>query len=180
MSQIKIYARVRPTRKSFGGLHISPNRELIGIKIGDHDNVTKRPQSRYSHAPPSNHTFKFSHVFDEEASQESIFKQVACHMIDSFLAGYNGTIFAYGQTASGKTHTIEGNNGRFSDRGLIPRTISYVYKELERRNKTGQDVSIHISYMEIYQDTGFDLLNPGTRPGALMVTLPKVTSSQIE
>ena len=36
------------------------------------------------------------------------------------------------------------------------------------------EVKVHISYMEIYQDTGFDLLNPGTRPGSLMLTLPKV------
>ena len=38
------------------------------------------------------------------------------------------------------------------------------------------EVKVHISYMEIYQDVGFDLLNPGTRPGSLMLTLPKVTN----
>ena len=38
----------------------------------------------------------------------------------------------------------------------------------------GEEMKVHISYMEIYQDTGYDLLNPGTRPGSLMLTLPKV------
>ena len=40
--------------------------------------------------------------------------------------------------------------------------------------RVGVEVKVHISYMEIYQDTGFDLLNPGARPGSLMLTLPKV------
>ena len=90
------------------------------------------------------------------------------------LSRYNGTIFAYGQTSSGKTHTIEGSSRKFADRGLIPRTISAIYEEVEKRCGLGEDVSVEVSYMEIYQDTGYDLLNPGMRPGALMVTLPKV------
>ena len=47
-----------------------------------------------------------------------------------------------------------------------------MFEELEKR--TGEEWSVHVSYMEIYQDVGFDLLNPGSRPGSLMVTLPKV------
>ena len=144
------------------------------INIGTQDNIRKRPQSHHSHVPPSLHTFKFSRVFDQDASQEEVFDHVACHMTDAFLDGYNGTIFAYGQTSSGKTYTIEGSSRRYSERGLIPRTISYVFKNMERRLEMGQDVSVHVTYMEIYQDVGYDLLNAGTRPGALMVTLPKV------
>lgn len=51
-----------------------------------------------------------------------------------------------------------------------------VFEEVEKRCGLGQDVCVHVTYMEIYQDTGYDLLNPGTRPGALMVTLPKVST----
>lgn len=46
----------------------------------------------------------------------------------SVLAGYNGTIFAYGQTGSGKTFTITGGAERYCDRGIIPRTLSYLYE----------------------------------------------------
>ena len=46
----------------------------------------------------------------------------------SVLAGYNGTIFAYGQTGSGKTFTITGGAERYADRGIIPRTLSYLYQ----------------------------------------------------
>lgn len=48
--------------------------------------------------------------------------------LDSVLAGYNGTIFAYGQTGTGKTFTITGGAERYSDRGIIPRTLSYLYE----------------------------------------------------
>ena len=174
MSRIKIFSRVRPTSKPFKGLHLSEADSSVSINIGFQDNISKRPQSRYSQAPPSSHTFKFAHVFDQSDSQEEIFEHVARHMIDNFLGGYNGTIFAYGQTSSGKTHTIEGSSRSYVERGLIPRTISYVFEDVERRLALEEDMTVQVSYMEIYQDVGYDLLNPGTRPGALMVTLPKV------
>lgn len=50
----------------------------------------------------------------------------------SVLAGYNGTIFAYGQTGSGKTFTITGGAERYSDRGIIPRTLSYMYQHFSK------------------------------------------------
>ena len=46
------------------------------------------------------------------------------------LAGYNGTIFAYGQTNSGKTFTITGGARSYGDRGIIPRTLSYLYQHI--------------------------------------------------
>jgi len=175
MSRIKIFTRVRPASRPFKGLHLSGSDSGVSINIGFQDNISKRPQSRYSHAPPSSHNFKFARVFDQSASQEEVFEHVAKHMIDNFLGGYNGTIFAYGQTSSGKTYTIEGSSRSYAERGLIPRAISYVFEDVDRRLGLGEDVSVQVSYMEIYQDVGYDLLNPGTRPGALMVTLPKVS-----
>lgn len=88
MPQIQIYARVRPTPRPFDGLRVFPENNMIGINIGDQDDISKRPESRYARAPPSKHTFKFSHVFDQNASQEEVFNHVATHMIDSFLSGY--------------------------------------------------------------------------------------------
>ncbi len=173
MSRIKIFSRVRPTSKPFQGLQLSDSN--VAVDIGFYDNVSKRPQSRYSQAPPSSHNFKFSRVFDQNTPQEEVFDHVAKHMVDNFLGGFNGTIFAYGQTSSGKTYTIEGSSRSYAERGLIPRSIAYVFEDVEQRLSQGEDVSVHVSYMEIYQDVGYDLLNPGTRPGALMVTLPKVS-----
>lgn len=94
-------------------------------------------------------------------------------MVDKFLEGYNGTIFAYGQTASGKTYTIEGSPRSYDERGLAPRIIADVYKRLEER-KEKEDVSLNVSFMEIYQDTAYDLLNPINRGLTINTVLPKV------
>ena len=60
-------------------------------------------------------------------SQETIFQNIAKDVIDQAIEGYNGTIFAYGQTNSGKTYTITGGAERYVDRGIIPRTLSYIF-----------------------------------------------------
>lgn len=52
--------------------------------------------------------------------------------IFSALSGYNGTVFAYGQTGSGKTFTITGGAERYNDRGIIPRTLSYIFQQLQK------------------------------------------------
>ena len=87
------------------------------------------------------------------------------------LDGYNGTIFAYGQTGSGKTFTITGGAERYVDRGIIPRAISLIYSELGKRSN--YTYTIHFSYLEIYNETGIDLLNPDHETKALE-ELPKV------
>lgn len=188
MAKIQIYARLRPTTNPFDGLNLSQtsspkdtNNSNAGINTIAIDTENKdESRSRYSKAPGSRLHFKFSKVFDMQATQDEVFDTVARQMIDEFLDGYNGTIFVYGQTSSGKTHTIEGNGRKFVDRGLIPRILSYVYKEIEKRSSVEEvEMTVHISYMEIYQDTGYDLLNPGMRPGALMVEVPKVMNSTV-
>ena len=184
MAKIQIYARVRPTSAPFDGLTTSPKTAKNDLNTNScPDTITINTEnngeanSKYSKTPGSKLHFSFNQVFGMQSTQDEIFDTVAKEMIDTFLDGYNSTIFAYGQTSSGKTHTIEGSGRKFIDRGLIPRTLSYIYKEIERRSSAIAEeieTTVHISYMEIYQDTGYDLLNPGMRPGALMVEVPKV------
>ena len=71
--------------------------------------------------------------------------------------GYNGTVFAYGQTGSGKTHTITGGE-QYEDRGIIPRALSYVFAKLAEQ--PGIEFEVRISYLEIYNEAGYDLLDP--------------------
>ena len=97
MSRIKIYARIRPSENRFEGLQSSESKQIC-VKIGKEGDR----EQLFSKAPSSRHEFKFNTVFEEDASQEEVFETVARHMVDAFLEGYNGTIFAYGQTSSGK------------------------------------------------------------------------------
>jgi kinesin family protein 6/9 len=76
--------------------------------------------------------------------------EVAKKVCNNVLEGFNGTIFAYGQTGSGKTFTITGGPDRYEDRGIIPRSLSYIFQEIEKR-KDFQFV-LRISYLEIYNN----------------------------
>ena len=71
------------------------------------------------------------------------------------LDGYNGTLFAYGETGAGKTYTMTGKND-FKHRGIIPRALTQMYKEIKERYD--YDINIRISYMQIYRDNIYDLL----------------------
>ena len=72
--------------------------------------------------------------------------------------GLNGTVFAYGQTGSGKTFTISGSPSNFNYRGIIPRGITRIFQEIG--GKPDYDFVVKISYLEIYNETVFDLLSP--------------------
>ena len=68
-----------------------------------------RPLNRQSErAPTDRPSLRADHVFDTDASTRTVFDTVAKGLVRSVLSGYNSTIFAYGQTASGKTHTMQG------------------------------------------------------------------------
>ncbi|KAM9786517.1 kinesin-like protein KIF6 isoform 8-T10 [Syngnathus typhle] len=142
--------------------------------------------------------FRFQKVFDQASKQEEIFEHIAkpvadrCSRLDfsveylvcvanskshltyfccSVLSGYNGTIFAYGQTGSGKTFTITGGAERYSDRGIIPRTLSYLYECFTQDSSTMY--STHVSYLEIYNEMGYDLLD-SRHEASRLEDLPKV------
>ena len=96
--------------------------------------------------------FTFNQTFDTGTKQDAIFDAVARPIIDGALDGFNGTIFAYGQTGSGKTFTMTGGQSSFNDRGIIPRTLQYLFQTFKKRTDCSHQV--HISYMEIYNEHG--------------------------
>ena len=119
---------------------------------------------------------RFDKIFDCATTQEEIFNEVAKDVIDSTIDGYNGTIFAYGQTGSGKTYTITGGVESISMRGIIPRALSYIFEETKKR--TLFTWKIYISYLEIYNNDGYDLLSDtgagGTQRRFELASLPRV------
>lgn len=101
------------------------------------------------------HEFKFSEIFDQESTQEEVFDKVARPLTESVLEGYNGTIFAYGQTGSGKTFTMSGSE-TWQLRGIIPRVLAFLFDEIEE--KTDFDFNVYVTFMEIYNESGYDIL----------------------
>jgi kinesin family protein 6/9 len=63
------------------------------------------------------------------------------------MEGYNGTILAYGQTGAGKTFTMTGATESYRHRGVIPRSVAQVYRELEERQD--QAITVRVSYLEV-------------------------------
>lgn len=95
--------------------------------------------------------------------QDTVYDQVASEIVENVIAGYNGTVFCYGQTGAGKTYTMSGSPSAFVHRGIIPRAISHVFREVDMRVE--KQFTIRISYLEIYNDALYDLLSdspPGT------------------
>ena len=78
------------------------------------------------------------------------------------LEGYNGTIFAYGQTGTGKTHTMSGGEGDEKERGIMPRSFEDVFRRIEGDSEQTQFL-IRASYLEIYNEEVRDLLSKNPR-----------------
>ncbi len=75
----------------------------------------------------------FDSLFKPDVTQETVYDTAARPVIKSIMNGYNGTIFAYGQTGTGKTHTMVGNYGgkRGDDlRGITPRALSHIFEAI--------------------------------------------------
>ncbi|NWR41338.1 KIF9 protein, partial [Regulus satrapa] len=97
------------------------------------------------------------------ASQESVYDTVARSLVSKALEGYNGTIMCYGQTGAGKTYTMTGTPSEYRNRGIIPRAIQQIFKSAtEFLNIL---VTVRISYLEIYNESLFDLLAPALGRG---------------
>ena len=87
-------------------------------------------------------------------------RSVASSVVDDVLNGRNGTLFAYGQTSSGKTFTMEGLNVHEPEKqGIVPRIASDLFNKIYQKPE-GVEFIIKISYFEIYLDRIRDLLDP--------------------
>ncbi|KAK6481985.1 kinesin-like protein KIF11 [Huso huso] len=112
-------------------------------------------------------TYTFDMVFGPSAKQIEVYRSVVFPILDEVIMGYNCTVFAYGQTGTGKTFTMEGErspNEEFTWEedplaGIIPRTLHQIFEKL---TSNGTEFSVKVSLLEIYNEELFDLLSPST------------------
>ncbi|CAI0545220.1 unnamed protein product [Linum tenue] len=105
-------------------------------------------------------TFQFDKVFGPSAKQKDLYDLAVSPIVYEVLEGYNCTIFAYGQTGTGKTYTMEGGarkkNGEFSvDAGVIPRAVEQIFKILEAQHA---EYNMKVTFLELYNEEITDLL----------------------
>ncbi|XP_066193741.1 kinesin heavy chain isoform X1 [Sylvia atricapilla] len=102
--------------------------------------------------------YVFDRVFPPNTTQEQVYHACAMQIVKDVLAGYNGTIFAYGQTSSGKTHTMEGKLHDPQQMGIIPRIARDIFNHIYSMDEN-LEFHIKVSYFEIYLDKIRDLLD---------------------
>ncbi|KAM4625001.1 kinesin family member 3Cb [Polymixia lowei] len=113
---------------------------------------------RNRNAPPDDpmKTFTFDSVYDWNSKQNDIYDDTVRPLVESVLQGFNGTIFAYGQTGTGKTYTMQGVSGDPDGRGIIPNSFHHIFTLISRTQN--QKYLVRVSYLEIYQEEIRDLL----------------------
>uniref|UniRef100_A0A4W6C470 Kinesin-like protein n=1 Tax=Lates calcarifer TaxID=8187 RepID=A0A4W6C470_LATCA len=102
--------------------------------------------------------YYFDRVFQSNTTQVQFYNAVAQKIVKDVLEGYNGTIFAYGQTSSGKTHTMEGKLHDPDMMGIIPRIVQDIFNYIYSMDEN-LEFHIKVSYFEIYLDKIRDLLD---------------------
>ena len=103
------------------------------------------------------HAFNFDNVFSEFATQEEVFESTLLPIVGQVMKGYEATVFAYGQTGTGKTYTMEGDISADVQRGVIPRSCESIFEQLENSGKYSK-FKVTVSYLEIYNEELSDLL----------------------
>jgi len=149
---VKVIVRARPT-VNFASKNLKIEEDTGYINV----NIPKSEAQGYVNHQQENWSFRFDKVLTN-TPQEVMFELVAKDILQNALEGYSGTIFCYGQTGAGKTFTMSGSTLDYKYRGIIPRAISYIFQEVQSRYE--QAITVRVSYLEIYNETMFDLLSP--------------------
>eukprot|EP00090_Calanus_glacialis_P016225 TRINITY_DN25444_c0_g1_i1.p1 TRINITY_DN25444_c0_g1~~TRINITY_DN25444_c0_g1_i1.p1 ORF type:complete len:1065 (-),score=410.75 TRINITY_DN25444_c0_g1_i1:108-3302(-) len=155
---IQVFVRCRPLNqaeknvKAFSIVDITSHREMV-VKEKPHTNLSK--------------SYQFDRVFGPKSQQLDVYRAVVEPLIEQVMMGYNCTVFAYGQTGTGKTFTMEGGEMRNeagiswdSDptSGIIPRALAQIFDTLIEQADS-LEYSVRVSFLELYNEEIFDLLS---------------------
>uniref|UniRef100_A0A3B3CIR2 Kinesin-like protein n=1 Tax=Oryzias melastigma TaxID=30732 RepID=A0A3B3CIR2_ORYME len=162
-SHVKVVVRVRPTndnekRENFRNVvQVVDNHMLIfdpkeedlscfGARRVRNRNINKRANKDLK--------FVFDRVFDENSTQVEVFESTTKGALDGVMNGFNCTVFAYGATGAGKTHTMLGSP---NDPGVMYRTMTELFKRMDDV-KDEKEFAVAFSYLEVYNEQIRDLL----------------------
>ncbi|KAL3290127.1 hypothetical protein HHI36_023492 [Cryptolaemus montrouzieri] len=151
LDRIKVFLRVRPANE------------------GEHASAVTNCTPREINVKGHSKGYSFDQIFDEKTTQLKVYKTVVGNMIQDVVKGYNCTVFAYGQTGTGKTFTILGgdtmkfDSGDFhwqqdSDAGIVLRAAMHLYEVLDKMDSNIKR-TVTVSFMEIYNEEIKDLLS---------------------
>ncbi|XP_065919368.1 kinesin-like protein KIF3B [Dysidea avara] len=147
---VKVVVRCRPMSEQ----EIASNYErVVDMDVARGMVIIKNPNSTDSNL----RDFTFDAVYDWNSKQKDLYDETFRPIVESVLEGYNGTIFAYGQTGTGKTYTMEGIRSDAELKGVIPNAFDHIFIHIQRTEN--EQFLVRASYLEIYQEAIRDLLS---------------------
>ncbi|KAK1832989.1 putative kinesin-like protein [Podospora conica] len=152
---VRVVARIRPLLDKELGKDIIVHADRV--EEGKPLTIVKIPSPKNE---AEEFSFAFNGVYEMATSQEELFTAEVAPHVRSLFQGLDVTIFAYGVTGTGKTHTMRGGL-KLAERGVIPRLLSNVFrrgKKIAKDSNGETTVQVALSYYEIYNDKVFDLL----------------------
>jgi len=163
--KISVCVRKRPlNKKEIGRSDV----DVISIPDGQHTMAHECKQKVDLTKYLENHNFRFDHSFDETVGNEEVYQYTAAPLVETIFNKGFATCFAYGQTGSGKTHTMGGefNEGvgvSDSTSGIYSFAARDVFKYNALPENIQKNLTISVSFFEIYGGKVFDLLNQQKR-----------------
>lgn len=139
-NKIKVAIKSRPLLKKELDLKLQPSWKIRDNKIKEAGEINAA-------------VLEFDHIFDENISTKEVFEVVGKPIVDQTIKGFNGTIFAYGQTASGKTYTMLGDE---SNPGVMVLAAKEIFKKIA--SAADRLFLLRVGYIELYNERIYDLL----------------------
>lgn len=149
---VQVMVRARPMNKreismnALKAIEVVPERKEVSIV---------HPQE-----PDNKKVFTYDASFDEDVEQSFMYEQSAFALVNNVIAGYNGTIFAYGQTGCGKTFSMMGIPGDERLKGIIPRSFSHIIGIIDEAKD--KNFLVRCAFIEIYNENIHDLIGEDT------------------
>ena len=144
---VRVVIRNRPSEVSADNLALEKDGKTVTVRQGRTD----------SGGTVKHETLSFTcDAVLANASQEKVFDDVARPICEDVLEGFNGTIMCYGQTGAGKSFTMVGDGQDYHLRGMAPRALGQIFREVN--NRPEYQYTVRFSCLEIYNENLFDLL----------------------
>nr|XP_020135891.1 kinesin-like protein KIF9 isoform X3 [Microcebus murinus] len=176
------FTRMGTRKKVHAFVRVKPTDDFAHdvIKYGDDNksidiHLKKDTRRGVVNNQQTNWSFKLDGVL-HDASQDLVYETVAKDVVSQALDGYNGTIMCYGQTGAGKTYTMTGATENYKHRGILPRALQQVFRMIEERPTHA--ITVRVSYLEIYNESLFDLLSTLPYVGPSVTPMTIVENSQ--
>ncbi|KAJ1637555.1 P-loop containing nucleoside triphosphate hydrolase protein [Pavlovales sp. CCMP2436] len=154
-SSVMVAVRVRPqnareiAQQEANCIDVGPDGSCIIIKPGEED---------------KKYTFSFDYSYNDDTDQAIVYDNLGAPILAKAFQGWNGTIFAYGQTGTGKSFSMTGTADK---RGIIPQMNNDLFRQVSLISaaEPGREFLVTCSFMEIYNEVLYDLLDPSVKKG---------------